>query len=154
MKAIFTMLALAFAFSVLAFDVTYPVKNYKYISDFDYREEVQDSDKWVVMVFSTKECLERTIMDRSCFLFEKKLDYFVPKFSKNVKVVGFNTYFENYTVVSQFNLRKVPTVIIMRDNQIIKRLEATYALPNWNQQRMSWQDELLKETLEVVSQLH
>ena len=153
MKAILCLLALIFAYSSFASDVTYPVKNFKFISDWDYREEVQDSDKYVVMVFSSKECLERTIQDRSCFLFEKKLDYFVPKFSKNVKVVGFNTYFENYQVASQFNIRK-PTVIVIKNNKIIQRLEATYLPADWNQGRMGWQDELLKATLDVVSRIH
>lgn len=145
MKGVFTLIALCFAFSAWSFDVTYPVKNFKYISDWDYREEVQDSDKYVVMVFSSKSCLERTIIDRTCFLFEKKLDFFVPKFSSKVKVVAFNTYFENYTVASQFYVQNTPSVIIIKDNQIIKRFEPTY--------RMGWQDELLQEVVNVVSQI-
>ena len=153
MKGLLTLIALCFAFSAWS-DVTYPVKNFKYISDWDYREEVQDSDKYVVMVFSSKSCLERTIIDRSCFMFEKKLDYFVPKFSSSVKVVAFNTYFENYTVVSQFHIQKIPTVIIIKNNQIIKRFEPTYAQADINNGRMGWQDELLKEFLSVLSQIH
>jgi thioredoxin-like negative regulator of GroEL len=153
MKGLLTLIALCFAFSAWS-DVTYPVKNFKYISDWDYREEVQDSDKYVVMVFSSKSCLERTIIDRSCFMFEKKLDYFVPKFSSNVKVVAFNTYFENYNVASQFQIQKIPTVIIIKSGQIIKRFEATYAQPDINNGRLGWQDELLKEVLSVVSQIH
>ena len=153
MKGLLTLITLCFAFSAWS-DVTYPVKNFKYISDWDYREEVQDSDKYVVMVFSSKSCLERTIIDRSCFMFEKKLDYFVPKFSSSVKVVAFNTYFENYTVVSQFHIQKIPTVIIIKNNQIIKRFEPTYAQADINNGRMGWQDELLKEFLSVLSQIH
>lgn len=149
MKKMIVLLSALLSLSALA-GVTYPVKNYKYISDFDYREEVQDSDKFVVMIFSSKDCLERTIVDRSCWLFEKKLDYFVPSFSPKVKLVGFNTYFENYTVVSQFHIRKSPTVIIIKDNQILKRIEPNYALPDMNAGRMNWQDELLKETVETI----
>jgi hypothetical protein len=152
MKGLLTLIAFCFAFSAWS-DVTYPVKNFKYISDWDYRDEVQDSDKFVVMVFSSKSCLERSIIDRSCFMFEKKLDYFVPNFSSSVKVVAFNTYFENYSVVSQFQIQKIPTVIIIKNNQIIKRFEATYAQPDINNGRMGWQDELLKEVLNVVSQI-
>jgi thioredoxin-like negative regulator of GroEL len=87
-------------------------------------------------------------------MFEKKLDYFVPKFSSNVKVVAFNTYFENYSVVSQFQIQKIPTVIIIKNGQIIKRFEATYAPADINNGRLGWQDELLKEVLNVVSQIH
>lgn len=153
MKNLLALLALCFAYSAFSFDVTYPVKNYKYISDWDYRSEVQDSNKYVVMVFSSKNCLERITIERSCFLFEKKLDYFIPKFSSNIKLVGFNTFFENYQVASQFNVRKTPTVIIIKNNQIIQRLEGTYQRPDYTQGRLSWEDELLRETLEVVSQI-
>ncbi|MBA2404792.1 MAG: hypothetical protein H0V66_08475 [Bdellovibrionales bacterium] len=153
MKGLFTLIALSFAFAAWSFEVTYPVKNIRYISDWDYREEVQNSDKWVVMVFSSKECLERTIIERSCFLFEKKLDYFVPKFSPKVKVVGFNTYFENYSVVSQFHVQKVPSVIIIKNNQIMKVIEPTYQQADINRGRMGWQDELLKEVVETVQKI-
>lgn len=149
MKSLFTLLALCFAFSALA-EVTYPVKNYSYISDWDYREEVEQSDKYVVMVFSSKNCLERVIIERNCFLFEKKLDYFIPSFSKNVKVVGFNTYFENYQIASQFYIQKTPTVIILKDNQIIERFESDYARPDVVNGRVGWEDELLKQVLNTV----
>ena len=153
MKSLLTAIVLCFTFSAWS-EVTYPVKNFKYISDWDYREEVQESDKYVVIVFSSKSCLERVVTDRSCFLFEKKLDYFVPKFSSNVKVVAFNTYFENYSVASQFFIEKSPTVIIIKNNQIIKRFDPTYAPADINIGRMGWQDELLKEVLNTVSQIH
>lgn len=153
MKFLFTTMLIAFSFSVFATDVTYPVKNFKYLQDADYRDEVQDSDKYVVMVFSSKDCLERTIIDRSCWLFEKKFDYFVPKFSSSVKVVGFNTYFENYQTASYFQITKRPTVIIIKNNQIIKRFEPSYAQADINQGRLGWQDELLKDVIAVVQQI-
>lgn len=149
MKKIIFLLTVLMSFSAMA-EVVYPVKNFKYISDFDYREEVQDSDKFVVMIFSSKECLERVIVDRSCWLFEKKLDYFVPSFSPKVKLVGFNTYFENYSVVSQFHIQQRPTVIIIKDNQILKRIEPNFARPDMTVGRLSWQDEMLKETIETI----
>lgn len=152
MKYIISLITLCFALSALA-EVNYPVKNFKYISDWDYREEIQDSSKYVVMVFSSKSCLERINVDRSCFLFEKKLDYYIPGFSSKVKVVGFNTFFENYTVVSQFNISKMPTVIIMKNNQIIKRMEANYLPYDIMTGRQGWQDELLKEVVSTVSQI-
>jgi len=152
MKYIISLIAVFFVFSALA-DVTYPVKNYKYISDWDYREEVQDSQKYVVLVFSSKNCLERINIDRSCFLFEKKLDYYIPGFSSKIKIVGFNTFFENYTVVSQFNITKIPTVIIMKNNQIIKRMEATHLQADIMNGRLDWQDELLKEVVTTLSQI-
>jgi hypothetical protein len=152
MKGLITLIALCFAFSAWS-DVTYPVKNFKYISDWDYSEEVQNSDKYVVMVFSSKSCLERINVDYSCFLFEKKLDYFIPGFSSIIKVVGLNTFFENYSVVSQFNVQNVPTVIILKDNKIIKRFESTHAQPDINNGRMGWQDELLKEVLDTVQRI-
>ncbi len=152
MKGLLFLIMLLFTFSAWS-DVTYPVKNFKYISDWDYREEVQDSNKYVVMVFSSKNCLERVVIDRSCFMFEKKLDYYIPSFSSQVKVVGFNAYFENYTVVSQFYVQKMPTVIILKNNQIIKRFEATFDQPDINNGRMGWQDELLKEVLNTIYQI-
>lgn len=152
MKGLITLIALCFAFTAWS-DVTYPVKNFKYISDWDYTEEVQSSDKYVVMVFSSKSCLERINIDYSCFLFEKKLDYFIPGFSSKVKIVGFNTYFENYSVVSQFNVQHNPTIIIIKDNQILKRFESTYAYPDLNNGRLGWQDELLKEVLDTVQKI-
>lgn len=152
MKGLLTLIALCFAFSAWS-DVTYPVKNFKYISDWDYSTEVQNSDKYVVMVFSSNSCLERTIIDYSCFLFEKKFDYFIPRFSSSVKVVGFNTFFENHSVVSQFMIQKNPTVIIIKDNQIIKRFESAYAQPDLNNGRLGRQDELLKEVLDTVQRI-
>jgi hypothetical protein len=152
MKYLIYLITLCFAFSALA-EVNYPVKNFKYISDWDYREEVQDSSKYVVMVFSSKNCLERTIVDRSCFLFEKKLDYYIPGFSSKVKVVGFNTFFENYTVVSQFHITKIPTEIILKNDQIIKQMEASYLTYNIMTGRQVWQDKLLKEVVSTVSQI-
>lgn len=149
MKTIIFWLTILMSFSAMA-EVVYPVKKFKYISDFDYREEVQESDKFVVMIFSSKECLERVIVDRSCWLFEKKLDYFVPSFSPKVKLVGFNTYFENYSVVSQFHIQQRPTVIIIKDNQILKRIEPRFALPDMTVGRLNWQDEMLKETVETI----
>ncbi len=152
MKGLLTLIALCFALSAWS-DVTYPVKNFKYISDWDYQDEVQNSDKYVVMVFSSKSCLERINIDYSCFLFEKKLDYFIPNFSSKVKIVGFNTYFDNYSVVSQFNVQKTPSVIIIKDNQIIKRFESTYAQPDINNGRLDWQDELLRDVLSTVQNI-
>ena len=152
MKGLFSLILLCCTLSAWA-DVTYPVNNFKYISDWDYREEVQDSDKFVVMIFSSKTCLERVIIERSCFLFERKLDYFIPSFSPKIKVVGFNAYYDNYTVVSQFNIQKIPTVIILKNNQILKRFEPTYAQPDINNGRMGWQDELLKEVVSSLNQI-
>jgi thioredoxin-related protein len=149
MKTIF--LLLSFCLSALAADVEYPIKNFSYISDFDYREEVEIKDKYVVMVFSSKDCLERTIVDRSCWLFERKLDYFVPKFSPKVKVIGFNTFFENYQVASRFMVQKTPTVIILRNGQQLSRFEADYRYGNWTEG--NWQDRLLKQVLDAVSQI-
>ena len=154
MKGFLILLAMLFAYSSWSAEVTYPTKNYKYISDWDYRTEVQDSDKFVLLVFSNNSCLEWTIPDRSCFLFERKLDYFIPGFSPAIKVIGFNTYFENYQVVSQFQIQKVPTVILMKNNSILRRMEASYELPDVNRGRMGWQDELLKQVLETVRQIH
>ena len=145
------LLLLTFSVSAMA-NIDYPTRNYSYISDFDFREEVEIKDKYVVMVFSNKECLERTIIDRSCWLFEKKLDYFVPKFSPRIKVVGFNTFFENYQVASRFNVRKTPTVIILRNGQQLSRFEADYTYGDWTQG--NWQDRLLKQVLDKVSQIH
>ena len=153
MKKIIFLLTTLISFSAMS-EVVYPVKNFKYISDFDYREEVQDSDKFVVMIFSSKECLERVIVDRDCFLFEKKLDYFVPSFSSKVKLVGFNTYFENDNIASQFHIQRRPTVIIIKDNQVLKRIEPYYALPDITVGRLNWQDELLKETIETIYKIH
>jgi len=150
MKGLLTLIALCFAFSAWS-DVTYPVKNFKYISDSDFRDEVQNSDKYVVMVFSSKSCLERINIDRSCFMFEKKLDYFVPSFSANVKVVAFNTFFENYNIMSQFQVFKIPSVILLKDNQILKRFEPAY---DQTDGRLDWQDDLLKEVLNTVYQIH
>ena len=148
MKILMVILSSLFCFTVSAVD--YPVKNIRYITEFDYREEVQESEQYVVLVFSSKECLERTIPDRNCWLFEKKLDYFVPSFSSKVKVVGLNTYFENYSLVSQFHLQKYPTIIILTDNYILDRFEPNFVLPDLNQNRLSWQDELLKKTVEAI----
>lgn len=154
MKSLLAVLALML--SVSAFAVDYPVKNFKFISDFDYREEVQDSDKFVVMVFSSKECLERTIVDRTCFMFEKKLDYFIPKLSNKLKFVGFDTYFDNYQVSSQFHITKNPTVIIIKNNQIIKRFEPVFR-PYYNPQsqtpNLNYQDELLRDVLNTLQQI-
>lgn len=148
MKAAMTLLATLFSFTALAVD--YPVKHIRYISDFDYREEVQESKQYVVMVFSSKQCLERSIVTRDCWLFEKKLDYFVPSFSSKVKMVGFNGYFENYSVISQFHINRYPTVIIMKDNQMIERIEPSYLEPDMTQYRLGWQDEMLKTTVETI----
>lgn len=156
MKSLLAVLVLML--SVSAFAVEYPVKNFKYISDFDYREEVLNSDKFVVMVFSSKECLERTITDRSCFLFEKKLDFYIPKFSSKLKFVGFDTYFDNYTVSSEFRITKTPTVIILKNNQIIKRFELaarTYnpQTPPYPPYYYSPQDQLLTEVVNTLNQI-
>lgn len=154
MKSLVATLMLLLSLNALASDPVYPTKNIRYVTDYDYRTEVLDSDKYVVMVFSSDECLERTIIERSCFLFEKKLDYFVPKFSSKVKVIGFNTYFDNYRMVSDFNITKKPTVIIMINGKILKRFEPVYYQPNPNQvPRLDWQDTLLTEVLDVVGQI-
>jgi hypothetical protein len=106
------------------------------------------------MVFSSDECLERVIVDRGCWQFERKLDYFVPKFSSKVKVVGFNTFFDNYSLVNDFHITKTPTVVIMINGKILKRFEPVYMQPNPYQiPRLDWQDTLLKEVLEVVGQI-
>ena len=152
MKSILILVEFFLSYSAWS-EVTYPIQNFKYISDWDYRQEVQDSDKYVVMVFSSNSCLERTIIERNCFLFEKKLDHFVPGFGPKLKVVGFNTYFENYHVVSQFNIIKVPTVIILKENHVIRRMEASYSTPDVMNGRFAWQDELLKEVLDTVSKI-
>lgn len=152
MKSLLSLVLLTLTFSALA-DVIYPVKNYQYISDWDYRAEVQDSKQYVVMVFSSKDCLERINVEHSCFLFEKKLDYFIPSFSPKIKFVGFNLFFENYSVISQFNITKIPTVIIVKNNQIIKRMEATNMRPDIMNGRLSSQDELLKEVVNTLYQI-
>lgn len=132
--------SLFFSLTTFAFD--YPVKNYQYISDWDYSEEVERSDKYVVMIFSSRYCLERSIVDRSCFLFERKFDYYIPSFSNKIKVVGFNTYFENYQIVNQFMIRQTPVIIIMKDGHQIDRLEPDFQRPDYN--RMSWEDRFLQ----------
>jgi thioredoxin-related protein len=75
MKGLLILIAFLFVYSAWSsvenFPVEYPVKNYPYITDFEYDREVRDSDQYILLVFSSKDCLERTIIDRSCFLFEK-----------------------------------------------------------------------------------
>lgn len=150
MKGLLILAAMFFAYAAWSNDI-YPVKNYKYISDWNYREEVEDSKQYVVLVFSSKECLERTIVERQCFLFEKKFDYFIPQLSSKLKVVGFNTYFENHQVVSQFNVKN-QAVILMKDGKILKRIEPDFRRPDVV--TGSWQDRLLKETLDTLRQIH
>lgn len=128
--------------SISAFAFEYPVKNFYYISDADYRDEVEQSDKFVVMIFSSRYCLDRTIMDRSCFLFERKFDYYIPSFSEKIKVVGINTYFENQQLVDQFMIRQTPVVIIMKNGEQIDRLAPDFQDPDYYQ--MSWEDRFLK----------
>ena len=120
MKMIILCLSLLFSFSALS-AVMYPVKNFNYISGWDMSAEVERSEKFVVLVFSSKECLERSYVERRCFDFERKLDSLIPKLSRNIKVVGVNTFFENDDVVRDFKITKSPTVILMKDNQILKR---------------------------------
>lgn len=152
MKSFLFALSLTLGLSAFAADMEYPVQNYKYISEWDYRDEVEVKDKFVVLVFSSKDCLERAIIDRSCWLFEKKFDYFVKKFSPVVKVVGLNTYFENYRVTSQFMIKKNPTIIIMRNGQQLHRFEPKHNAVNI--QNGPWEDQLLQETLNVISKFH
>lgn len=150
------LLVLASLFmTTLAFgrEVSYPVKNFKYLSENDYRTEVQESSKYVLIVFSSKECLERTIIEPSCFMFEKKLDAYTPSFSSQVKVVAFNTYFDNYLLTRDFDAFKAPMAILIQNNQILERFEPTYAQPDLNMGRLGWQDELLRDVLKSVSQI-
>ena len=154
MKSILILIAFLFAYSAWSSSeqssIEYPVKNYNYITDFEYQREVQESDDYVLLVFSSKDCLERTIIDRTCFLFERKLDYFIPSFSSHIKVIGFNTYFENYQTTSMFQIQVRPTVILMKNNSILKRMEATHLSPDLPIGRLDWTDELLKEVLDTV----
>lgn len=154
MKSLVAVLALMLSLS--AFAIEYPVKNFNYISDYDYRTEVLNSDKYVVMVFSSKECLERVIVDRSCFSFEKKLDYFIPKFSSKLKFVGFDIFFDNYQVSSEFRITKTPSVIIIKNNQIIKRFEpvARPYNPQTPPYYYSAQDELFKEVINELNKFN
>ena len=55
--------------------------------------------------------------------------------------MGLNTYLENYSVISQFNVQKVPSVISLKDGQIIERFESSYTQPDINNGRLGWQDE-------------
>jgi thioredoxin-related protein len=154
MKGLLILIAFLFVYSAWSsvenFPVEYPVKNYQYITDFEYDREVRESDQYILLVFSSKDCLERTIIDRSCFLFEKKLDYFIPSFSPRIKVVGFNTYFENYQTTTYFQIHARPTVILLKNNSELKRMEATHLRPDVVNGRLDWTDELLKEVLETV----
>jgi hypothetical protein len=43
--------------------------------------------------------------------------------------------------------------MIHKNNQILKRFEATYAQPDINNGRMGWQDELLKEVVSTLNQI-
>ncbi len=154
MKVLIILASLLLGTQAYAIQIQYPVKNFKYLSESDYRVEVQDSKEYVLVVFSNNDCLERTIIDRSCFMFEKKLDYSLPSFSKKVKVVAFNTYFENYLIANDFNITHTPTVILLKNNQVLKRFEPTNALPDINNGRLSSQDELFKEVLKTVYQIN
>lgn len=154
MKGLLLVLALTTTLSAFASEINYPVKNYKYFSESDFQTEVSESNKYVVMVFSSKECLERTARDPQCFVFERKLDMFVPKFSPLVKVVGFNTYFDNYLLLQQFQISKVPTVIIIKNNRVLNRIEPKFIRPDINNGRFSWEDELLREVTQTVSRIH
>ena len=150
----YLLAALTFLLSLSAFAIEYPVKNYNYISDFDYRTEVSSSDKFNVLIFSSKECLERVVVSRECFQFERKLDYMIPKFSTKLKFIGFNTYFENYTVSSEFQITKTPTVIILKNNQIIKRFEPVYRPYNPQlPQGQIWYDSMFTDVVNTLNQI-
>lgn len=149
MKSILVLAALSFSFATWS-SIEYPVKNYKYLSDSDFQTEVQNSEKYVVMVFSSSYCLDRSIVDRSCFLFERKFDALAPSFSSKVKIVGFNTYFENSYVSQLFQITQNPTVIIFKDNLILKKLEATYEPTDVVNGRIYWQDAFLRDVINEV----
>ncbi len=140
MKTLTLLTGLLISISAFAFE--YPVKNFYYITDSDYTDEVEQSDKFVVMIFSSRYCLDRTIMDRSCFLFERKLDYYIPSFSEKIKVIGINTYFENQQLVDQLMIRQTPVVIIMKNGLEIDRLAPDFQGPDYYQ--TSWEDRFLE----------
>ena len=140
MKTLALLTCLLISMSAFAFE--YPVKNFRYLSDSDYRNEVEQSDKYVVMIFSSRYCLERSIMDRGCFLFERKFDYYIPTLSEKIKVVGFNTYYENQQLIDQLMIRQTPVVIIMKNGHEIDRLAPDFQDPDYYQ--TSWEDRFLE----------
>lgn len=156
MKNIAFVLALMFSgFASAASD--FPLKNIKILTEWDYTKEVQNSNQYVAMIFSSSACLEKITIDSSCLLFEKRMDYVAPKFSKNVKVVVFNTYFENYRLKDQFSIQKTPTVILMKNGKIVKRLEPdttigrTFARPTLsNPYALTWSEVLFKQTSDLL----
>jgi thioredoxin-like negative regulator of GroEL len=140
MKSLIFIISLFFSLQSIAFE--YPVKNFRFISEWDFHDEVERSDKYVVILFSSSACLERAIHHRSCFLFEKKLDHFIPSFSKQIKMVGVNTYFENYQLKNHFQITKTPVVIVLKNGQQIDRIEPDFARPDYY--RMSWENRFLQ----------
>ncbi len=152
--------AFALLFSSLSFATPdFPLKNIKVLTEWDYATQIQNSNQVTAIIFSSSACLERVTMDNNCLLFERRMDYVAPKFSK-VKLVVFNTYFENYRLKNEFNITKIPTVILMKDGKILKRLEPDFSIgipagrsTLSNPYALSWSEVLFKKTTDLLFSL-
>ncbi len=136
-----------------AFSKDYPVKNFQYIDEYDFSSHL-NSNKIVAVVFSNSSCLERTYPDRSCMLFERKFDYFVPSFANKVKVIAADLYFQNYSLPQMYQISMLPTVVLFIDGFEVAREEANIRIFDFNTIQLNWEDDLLNRSLQMINKIN
>jgi hypothetical protein len=138
-----------------------PVHNFPYIDLFDYRAEVEDSDRPVVLIISSAACLRGGFVSRSCMLTERRIDqHFVPKIAHRIKTVGVLVDHGIPRLPYHLQVTRFPTVFMMYRGMVLDKVEPVPTPrdpvthhPVLDLRRGSWEAQFIAEFEQKLAQL-
>ncbi len=132
-------------------DSAFPVDHIKYIDGYSFEDEVEMAKGKVVVIFSNGSCLWTSYPARSCFLFEKRIDFFGKQIkSRGYKLIGIDVGFRNIEVFQRYSLTSKPSVIIFNKGYEVERFEPRYSQQDRAPYVLSWQDDLTKRVIDFL----
>lgn len=136
-------------------DTALPLENFDYIDEIEFEEQVVESQKPVVVFLSDASCLWNSFPARSCFLVEKKVDYFGKKIkARGWKLVGLDVSFRNLELARRYSAVYRPTALVFYKGQMIEKIEPRFKSEDRSTYVISWQDDMAKRVLDLIERFH
>jgi hypothetical protein len=132
-----------------------PLENFEYIDEVEFEAKVEESSKPVVFFLSDASCLWTSFPARSCFLVEKKVDFFGKQIkARGWKLIGLDVSFRNLELARRYSAVYKPTVLIFYKGQMIEKIEPRFKSEERSPYVISWQDDMAKRVLNLIERFH
>lgn len=136
-------------------DTALPLENFDYIDEIEFDDKVVESQKPAVVFLSDASCLWTSFPACSCFLVEKKVDFFGKQIkARGWKLIGLDVSFRNLELARRYAAVYKPTALVFYKGQLIEKIEPRFKSEDRSPYVISWQDDMAKRVLDLIERFH